>query len=53
VQISDTVTRGLVTPAYPVIEYPHGRDSGGDAIANGFIHRAFSSFISVSVAAPP
>jgi len=39
VQISNTVTRGLVKPAYAVIEYPHNRDSGGDAIANGFIYR--------------
>ena len=39
VQISDTVTRGLVKPTYPVIQYPHNRDSGGDAIANGFIYR--------------
>jgi len=39
VQISDTVTRGLVKPTYPVIEYPHNRDSGGDAIANGFVYR--------------
>jgi len=39
VQVSDTVTRGTVTPTYPVIQYPHNRDSGGDAIANGFIYR--------------
>ncbi len=39
VQISDTVTHGTVKPTYPVIEYPHNRDSGGDAIANGFIYR--------------
>ena len=39
VQISDTVTRGTVKPTYPVIEYPHTRDSGSDAIANGFIYR--------------
>lgn len=39
VQISDTVTRGTVKPTYPVIEYPHNRESGGDAIANGFIYR--------------
>jgi mono/diheme cytochrome c family protein/glucose/arabinose dehydrogenase len=38
-QISDTVTRGTIKPTYPVIEYPHNRDSGGDAIANGFIYR--------------
>jgi len=38
VQISDTVTRGTVKPTYPVIQYPHNRDSGGDAIANGFIY---------------
>lgn len=39
VQISDTVTHGTVKPTYPVIEYSHNRDSGGDAIANGFIYR--------------
>ena len=39
VQISDTVTHGTVKPTYPVIEYPHNRDSGGDAIANGFFYR--------------
>lgn len=39
VQISDTVRRGTTKPTYPVIEYPHNRDSGGDAIANGFIYR--------------
>jgi Glucose / Sorbosone dehydrogenase len=39
VQISDTATRGLVTPTYPVIQYPHDRASGGDAIANGFFYR--------------
>ena len=39
VQISDMVTRGEVRPTYPVIEYPHSRDGGGDAIANGFVYR--------------
>lgn len=39
VQISDTVTRGEVRPTYPVIQYPHSRDGGGDAIANGFVYR--------------
>jgi mono/diheme cytochrome c family protein len=38
-QISDTVTRGSVKPTYPVIQYPHSRETGGDAIANGFIYR--------------
>jgi mono/diheme cytochrome c family protein len=38
-QISDTVTHGTVKPTYPVIQYPHNRDSGGDAIANGFVYR--------------
>ena len=38
IQISDTVTRGTVTPTYPVLQYPH-RPAGGDAIANGFIYR--------------
>jgi len=39
VQISDTVARGTVKPSYPVIEYPHNRETGGDAIANGFVYR--------------
>lgn len=39
VQISDTVARGEVKPTYPVIQYPHSRDAGGDAIANGFVYR--------------
>jgi glucose/arabinose dehydrogenase/mono/diheme cytochrome c family protein len=39
IQISDTVTHGTVKPTYPVIQYPHNRDSGGDAIANGFVYR--------------
>jgi mono/diheme cytochrome c family protein len=38
VQITDTVTRGTVKPLYPVIAYPH-TNSGGDAIAGGFIYR--------------
>ena len=39
VQVSDTVARGEVRPTYPVIQYSHNRDTGGDAIANGFIYR--------------
>jgi mono/diheme cytochrome c family protein len=39
IQISDTVARGTVKPTYPVIQYPHNRESGGDAIANGFVYR--------------
>jgi mono/diheme cytochrome c family protein len=39
IQVSDTVTRGTVRPRYPVIQYPHNRESGGDAIANGFVYR--------------
>jgi glucose/arabinose dehydrogenase/mono/diheme cytochrome c family protein len=39
IQVSDTVTRGTVKPTYPVIEYPHSRDTGGDAIAGGFVYR--------------
>jgi glucose/arabinose dehydrogenase len=38
VQITDTVTRGRVKPSDPVIAYPH-TNSGGDAIAGGFIYR--------------
>jgi mono/diheme cytochrome c family protein len=36
-QISDLLSRGTVTPTYPVVEYPHG-PAGGDAIANGFVY---------------
>jgi mono/diheme cytochrome c family protein/glucose/arabinose dehydrogenase len=39
IQVSDTVTAGTVTPTYPVAQYPHTRDAGGDAIANGFVYR--------------
>ena len=39
IQVSDTVTRGTVQPTYPVIQYPHTRDAGGDAIANGFVYQ--------------
>jgi len=38
VQITDTIARGTVKPAYPVIAYPHTK-SGGDAIAGGFTYR--------------
>jgi mono/diheme cytochrome c family protein len=38
VPISDAAARGTVKPTYPVIQYPHNRESGGDAIANGFIY---------------
>jgi mono/diheme cytochrome c family protein len=39
IHVSDTVTRGTVKPVYPVIQYPHNRETGGDAIANGFVYR--------------
>ena len=39
IQISDTVVRGTVKPTYPVIQYPHMAESGGDAIAGGFVYR--------------
>ena len=39
IQISDTVARGTITPTYPVIQYPHLADIGGDAIAGGFVYR--------------
>jgi hypothetical protein len=35
--VTDTVTAGTVTPAYPVVRYGHGQD-GGDAIAGGFVY---------------
>ena len=36
-QITDTITRGTVTPTYPVIAYPHTA-IGGDAIAGGVVY---------------
>ena len=39
IRISDTVARGTVKPTYPVAQYSHNRESGGDAIANGFVYR--------------
>ena len=39
IQVSDTVTLGTVKPTYPVIQYPHTRAEGGDAIGNGFVYR--------------
>jgi hypothetical protein len=38
-QVSDTVVRGTVKPTYPVIQYPHMAEIGGDAIAGGFVYR--------------
>jgi mono/diheme cytochrome c family protein len=38
VQITDTITRGTMTPTYPVIAYRHNA-SGGDAIAGGVVYR--------------
>jgi hypothetical protein len=39
VRVTDTVTRGTVTPTYAVLEYPHAATDGGDAIAGGFVYR--------------
>jgi mono/diheme cytochrome c family protein len=39
IQISDTVVRGTVKPSYPVVQYPHMTEHGGDAIAGGFVYR--------------
>ncbi len=39
VHVSDTTTRGTTTPRYPVIEYKHGPDALGDAIAGGVVYR--------------
>jgi hypothetical protein len=38
VQVTGTVTHGMVTPTYPVIEYGHVK-GGGDAIGTGFLYR--------------
>jgi glucose/arabinose dehydrogenase/mono/diheme cytochrome c family protein len=37
-QITETITRGTVTPTYPVIAYPH-TSIGGDAIAGGVVYQ--------------
>ena len=39
IQISDTVAHGTIKPTYPVIEYPHSRDGGGDAMSSGYVYR--------------
>jgi mono/diheme cytochrome c family protein len=39
IQVSDTVVHGTVKPTYPVIQYPHMAENGGDAIAGGFVYR--------------
>lgn len=38
VHLTDAITIGEVRPTYPVIQYPHAPESGGDAIANGFFY---------------
>ncbi len=38
VQVTDTVTHGMVVPAYPVIQYGHVK-GGGDAIGSGFLYQ--------------
>jgi hypothetical protein len=37
VHLTDSVTDGLITPTYPVVQYPH-REGGGDAIGSGFVY---------------
>ncbi|HJZ96241.1 MAG TPA: PQQ-dependent sugar dehydrogenase, partial [Candidatus Solibacter sp.] len=39
VRIDATKTEGTVRPTYPVIAYPHARESGVIALANGFVYR--------------
>jgi len=39
VYVTDTVTHGTTVPRYPVIEYKHGPDALGDAIAGGVVYR--------------
>jgi hypothetical protein len=36
-QITDTMTEGMVTPTYPVVQYTRG-DGGGDAVGSGFVY---------------
>ena len=42
IQVTDTTARGTVKPTYPVLQYSHARNTGGDAIANGFVYRGKS-----------
>ena len=37
-RITDTNVQGIVTPTYPVAQYPHREGSGGDAIGSGFVY---------------
>jgi hypothetical protein len=39
VRLDATKTEGTVRPTYPVIAYPHARESGVIALANGFVYR--------------
>jgi hypothetical protein len=38
IRIGESVTDRLVTPAYPVVQYPH-KPGGGDAIGSGYLYR--------------
>ncbi len=38
VLLNGTETDGMVTPTYPVIEYPH-LTGGGDAVSSGYVYR--------------
>jgi hypothetical protein len=38
IRVSESMTAGMVTPAYPVVEYAHVK-SGGDAISSGYVYR--------------
>jgi hypothetical protein len=38
VMLNATETNGTVTPAYPVIQYPH-EAGGGDAMSSGYVYR--------------
>jgi glucose/arabinose dehydrogenase len=38
VQLNATETDGMVTPTYPVIQYPH-LTGGGDAVSSGYVYR--------------
>jgi hypothetical protein len=37
IRVGDTKTAGMVTPAYPVVQYAHVK-SGGDAITSGYVY---------------
>src|SRR4030095_14138911 len=42
VMVSDTESRGEIVPTYPVVQYGHVKDTGGDAIGSGYLYQGQS-----------